>query len=162
MTFGDDHNYFRWLVEQGQVRPAVRAIIVSEPRGRFLVEKNHGARDKYLNFLGGGIELGESMEACIAREIIEESNAKIERMEYLFVVENFITFQGDVTHGLGHYFEVELDREDEQSDAVGIEFQWFTLDELKHIDLRPHVVRDVIIDGTYRSVRRLISRDEIV
>lgn len=149
------------MVESGQVRPGARAIIVNSARDHFLVEKNNGARDQYLNFIGGGVELGETLVACIEREILEETNAKVIRMEYLFVVENFITFKGEMTHGLGHYFEVEIDRKEVRSDIDGIEFIWFSVNELAQVDLRPHVVRDCIEDGSYRSVRHLISRDDV-
>jgi 8-oxo-dGTP pyrophosphatase MutT (NUDIX family) len=155
----DDHNYFRWMVENGQIRPGARAIIVNTVRDRFLVEKNHGKRDQYMNFIGGGVDLNETLESCIEREISEETNAEVTRMEYLFVVENFINFKGDIIHGLGHYFEVELDRPDVRSDVDGIEFPWFSVDELAQVDLRPHVIRDRIVDGTYRSVRHLLSRN---
>ena len=149
------------MVENGQIRAGARAIIVNSTANRFLVEKNHGARDQYLNFIGGGVEIGESLESCLEREIKEETNAKVIRTDYLFVVENFIIFKGDVTHGLGHYFEVELDREDVRSDTDGIEFLWFSSDDLADLDLRPHVVRDHIVKGTYRSVRHLISKDNV-
>jgi 8-oxo-dGTP pyrophosphatase MutT (NUDIX family) len=157
----DDHNYFRWMVENGQIRPGARAIIVNTVRDRFLVEKNHGTRDQYMNFTGGGVDLNETLESCIEREISEETNAEVTRMEYLFVVENFINFKGDIIHGLGHYFEVELDRPDVRSDVDGIEFPWFSADELAQVDLRPHVIRDRIVDGTYRSVRHLLSWDVV-
>lgn len=157
----DDHEYFHRMVEKGQVRVGARAIIVNSPGDRFLLEKNHGARDQYLNFIGGGLELGESLEACLEREIKEETNAQITRLQYLFVVENFITFKGEITHGLGHYFEVEVDREDVLSDVDGIEFPWFSTHDLAELDLRPHVVRDRLLDGTYKSVRHLISRDDV-
>jgi len=149
------------MVENGQIRTGCRAIIINSSADRFLVEKNNGARDQYLNFIGGGVELGEILESCLEREIKEETNAKVIRMDYLFVVENFITFKGDITHGLGHYFEVELDREDVRSDTDGIEFLWFSSDDLAEVDLRPHVVRDHIVKGTYRSVRHLISKDNV-
>ena len=82
-------------------------------------------------------------------------------MEYLFVVENFINFKGEIVHGLGHYFEVEIDREEFQSHLNGIELIWLPIKELAQADLRPHIVRDSIVNGSYRSVRHLISRDEI-
>ena len=157
----DDHVYFHWMVEKGQIRPGARAIIVNEAKDRFLVEKNHGARDGYLNFIGGGVELGETFEICLEREVQEETNAKVIRMDYLFVVENFITFKGQITHGLGHYFEVELDREDVRANSDGSDLLWFSADALADIDLRPHAVRDHIVKGTYRSVRHLVSRDTI-
>jgi len=154
----DDHIYFSWMVENAKVRLGARAIIVNPARTLFLIEKNHGAREHYLNFIGGGVELGETLAECLEREIQEETNAKAIRMEYLFVVENFVTFQGEITHGLGHYFEVELDREDVQSDTNGIEFIWLSTSKLAQMDLRPHVVRDCIANGSYRSIRHLISR----
>ena len=155
----DDHIYFRWMVENGQIRPSSRAIIVNSSADRFLVEMNHGARDQYLNLIGGGVELGETLKACLEREIKEETNARIIKMDYLLVVENFITFKGEITHGLEHYFQVELDREDVLSTSDEIEFLWFSPDALADVDLRPHVVRDHIAKGTYRSVRHLVSRD---
>lgn len=158
----DDHEYFQWMVENEQVRPGARAIVVSSSGDRFLLEKNHGARAQYLNFIGGGVELGESLEECLVREISEETNARATRLQYLFVVENFINFKGEITHGLGHYFEVELDRENVQSDVDGIEFLWFSIEDLGGLDLRPHVVRDHIVNGTHKSVRHLISRDDVV
>ncbi|HEU0296576.1 MAG TPA: NUDIX domain-containing protein [Anaerolineales bacterium] len=157
----DDHIYFRWLAENRQIRASARAIIIDKSTDRFLVENNHGAQDQYLNFIGGGVELGESLESCLEREIREETNAKVIRMDYLFVVENFITFKGDITHGLEHYFEVELDREEVKSDTDGIDFKWFSSDDLADVDLRPHVVRDHIVKRTYQSVRHLISNDNV-
>jgi hypothetical protein len=89
----------------------------------------------------------------------EEANASITRAEYLFVVENMIRFQVQLRHGLGHYFEVELDREDVQSRDPNLEHEWIPIHALQEIDLRPHVVRDRIMDGTCRDVRHLVSRD---
>ncbi len=71
----DDHIYFHWMVENGQIRTGCRAIIINSSTDRFLVEKNNGARDQYLNFIGGGVELGELLESCLEREIKEETNA---------------------------------------------------------------------------------------
>jgi len=156
-----DHFYFRQMVEDRQIRTGARAIIINSTADRFLVEKNLGTGDGYLNFIGGGVEIGETLEACLERELKEETNARAVRMDYLFVVENFITFKGEVIHGLGHYFEVELDREDVQPNDDGIELLWFSLNEMTNLDLRPHVVRDHIVDGVYRTVRHLISRDKI-
>lgn len=157
----DDHIFFRQLVENRQIRTGARAIIINSSADRFLVEKNHGARDGYLNFIGGGLELGETLKTCLDRELQEETNARAVRMEYLFVVENFITFKGEVTHGLGHYFEVVLDREDVRPINEGIELLWLSLNEITDIDLRPHVVRDNIVKGTYKSIRKLISRNDV-
>ena len=149
-----------WL-DDNQLRVGARMIIVNATRDHFLVEKNLDTRDQYMNFIGGGVELGETFEETILREISEETDAIITRMEYLFVVENFIHFKGETIHGLGHYFDVEIDRMEVKSLLEEIELIWLPINEVTQADLRPHVVRDAIANSTYRSARRLISRDVI-
>jgi 8-oxo-dGTP pyrophosphatase MutT (NUDIX family) len=51
-------------------------------------------------FNGGGVDLGETPEGAMRRELNEETNANISRIEYLFVLEYFIWYKGDLTHGL--------------------------------------------------------------
>jgi len=153
--------YLNQMLENAQIGLSARAIIVNSEHDHFLAEKNLGTRDQYLNFIGGRVELGETLEACIKREMQEETSAKVIRMEYLFVAENFITFKGETLHGLGHYFEVEIDTKEVQSRLDGIELIWLSINELSQADLRPHIVRDVVADGSFRSVRHLISRDNV-
>lgn len=136
-----------------------RAIITNPIEDRFLLEKNHCEPEKFFNFIGGGLELGETLEECLRREIQEETSAGISRMEYLFHVENFITFRGAIVHGIGFYFLVELEREDVVSANDDYELLWFTRDQLVGLDLRPSIVRDCIVDGSYQSIDQLISKD---
>lgn len=154
-----DHHYFQSMIDKSQVRIGVRAIITNSSKDKFLVEKNHCEPGKYLNFIGGGLELGETLDDCLSREIMEETFVGISRMEYLFYVENFITLKGETIHGIGFYYLVELEREDVVSPNEDFEFLWFTKDDLANLDLRPTIVRDCIVDDSYRSIDRLISRD---
>ncbi|MDX1437496.1 MAG: NUDIX domain-containing protein [Anaerolineales bacterium] len=155
----DDHEYFRNLVDSRQIRTSARAIIFSPDKELVLVEKNLGTEDQYHNFIGGGVELGETFEAAMRREITEETDANVIRIEYLFVLENFIDYKGDLTHSIEHYFELELDRQEVLPANNGIEFVWLPVDELAGVDLRPHAVRDLIVEGPFRSTRHLVSRD---
>lgn len=157
----DDQIFFEWLAETGQIRLGCRAIIPDPARDLFLVEKNSLAQGGYLNFIGGSMKFGETLDECLRREIQEETNAAVKRMEYLFLVENFIVYQGDLTHGVGHYFLVELDREDVQPRIAGYEFIWLPRSELARADLRPHVVRDSLAAGTFQDITRLVSRTTI-
>lgn len=136
----------------------MRAIIFNRTRDQILVEKSLGAVGQYVNFIGGEIDMGESFEACLKREMSEETNAQIVRMSYLFVVENFISFQGQIAHGLEHYIEVQLDREQIESQEPANDYVWIPVAQLREVDLRPIEVRNCIIDGTYRRIRHLISR----
>ena len=73
-----------------------------------------------------------------------------------------LVYKGEMAHGLGHYFEVEIDRQEVQTKLDRIELVWLSIPELAQADLRPHIVRDHIADGSYRSIRHLISRGNIV
>jgi len=121
------------------------------------VEKNVEIESPFFNFLGGGVEVGETMVECLGRELSEETNAGISEARYLFVVEHFIPYEGEVRHSLEHYFEVMLDRTDVIATNPGLLYEWIPNDQLRQIDLRPTIVRDCIIDGSYRQVNHLVS-----
>ena len=86
----------------------------------------------------------------------EETNVKIIRSQYLFVVENRFLWNGKPFHGVEHYLEVEIDRFDVESRESHLSQHWLPLDTLAEQDLRPHVVRDAIASGDYRNIRNLV------
>jgi len=157
----NDYHYFQSMAEKGLIRMGARAIITNSKEDKFLVEKNRCEPTKFFNFVGGGLDIGETLDECLKREILEETSAGISRMEYLFYVENFITYKTDIIHGIGFYYLLELERHDIKSANKDYEFLWYSQDELPDLDLRPYVVRDCIIDGSYQSINRLISRDNL-
>ncbi|HSM54517.1 MAG TPA: NUDIX domain-containing protein, partial [Candidatus Sulfomarinibacteraceae bacterium] len=137
---------------------SARAIIFDQARNRVLVERNGLAENAYFNFIGGAVEIEETLQECIARELEEETDAIITAARYLFVIENFISHKAQVRHSLEHYFEIELAGETVAPTTAGVEFRWIAIDELRKIDLRPAVVRDSIVDGTYARTRHMILR----
>jgi 8-oxo-dGTP pyrophosphatase MutT (NUDIX family) len=162
MVMAQARHYFQSMLQKGQIRIGARAIITNSSQDRFLVEKNLREPSKFLNFIGGGLKLGETLDECLIREIQEETLAEISSMEYLFYVENFIDYQGKVIHGIGFYYIVELDREEVISANDDFKLLWFSKDELSDLDLRPYVVRDCIQDGSYKSLQRLVNKNYLV
>jgi len=154
----DDREFFRQVLEKQQHRPSARAIIFDSTRRHILVEKNLDAREQYVNFPGGGIELGETLQECIAREMMEEIGATVRDFEFLFLVENFILFEGQLLGGIELYCEITLDTDKIEPQEDGYEFHWIKVADLKDLDLRPAFVRDQIFDGTYRDVRHLVTK----
>jgi len=61
---------------------------------------------------------------------------------------------------LEHYFEVLLDKADVAATIAGLLYKWFPIDELRLVDLRPGIIRDCIIDGSFRHVGHLLSTNE--
>ena len=153
----DYTDYFVWLDEGEFIRTSARAIIFNRAKNRILIERISGIHREFSNFLGGGLDVGETLQACIERELNEETNAKVKRAEYLFVVENFIPHKSKIRHSLEHYFEIDLDCDNVAPRNMGVEYTWILIDELETVDLRPIVVRNSIIDGTYRQVNQMIT-----
>lgn len=107
-------------------------------------------------FVGGEYEVGDTLLSRLQTEFEEETNCRIVRAEYLFVVENRFEYEGRLIHGLEHYFYVEINRHDVESREPHLSFHWVSLDTLAEHDVRPHVVRDVIVSGELRDVRHLV------
>lgn len=149
-------DYFVWLADGGWIRVSARAVILNRAEDHILIERNYGVQNEYANFIGGGVEVGETLLECIQRELAEETNARITQTKYLFVLENFFTHEYETRHSLEHYFEIELEREDITPKSEGVEFLWVPINQLGDVDLRPMVVRNRIMDGTFRHVDHLI------
>ena len=54
--------YLERLVENNRIHPSARSIILNSAGDQILVEKNSMVPDQYCNFVGGGLELGETLE----------------------------------------------------------------------------------------------------
>ncbi|MDX1613560.1 MAG: NUDIX domain-containing protein [Candidatus Promineifilaceae bacterium] len=107
----------------------------------------HGCRQRRLQFHGSAVEVGETVQEALSRELQEEIDAGMTAARYLFVVENFTPSGVEARHALKHYFEVDLDRERVAPTRDGVAFHWTAIDEVGGIDLRPFVVGDSISDG---------------
>jgi nucleoside triphosphatase len=71
--------------EQVYPEPTVGALIVNR-EGKILLAKSHKWFDKYT-LPGGHIEIGETMEQAVKREVMEEVGLEIEVVEFLTMQE---------------------------------------------------------------------------
>lgn len=65
----------------------------------------------YHRLIGGGVDLGESHEAAVVREVREELGASIRDLTYLDVVESIYTLDGRPGHEIVHVYTGRLDPE---------------------------------------------------
>jgi ADP-ribose pyrophosphatase YjhB (NUDIX family) len=138
------------------VRIRVAGIVISE--GQLLVQKPTDDPESCYAFIGGELEYGDTFESRIKKEFEEETSAQVTRAEYLFVVENRFRVNGKNIHSLEHYMSVEIDRYDIESLEPHLSQHWLPLNHLKDVDLRPHVVRNVISSGRIMETKHLMTQ----
>jgi len=148
--------FFAAVAGRNVVRPSVRAIVIVD--GQLLVQRPTDEPDACYAFVGGEYEVGDSFESRLRREFEEETSARLVSCAYRFVVENCFEHAGRLIHNLEHYFEVVLDRVAIESREPHLAQHWLPIDRLAEHDIRPHVVRDAIVAGTWRDARHLTTR----
>ncbi|MGV8883265.1 MAG: NUDIX domain-containing protein [Rhodoglobus sp.] len=89
--------------------------------------------------IGGGIEFGETAEAALRREFVEELGVSLGRVTLLDVAENIFEYEGEPGHEIAHIFGVES----VEIDAIPLDAELHVLDE-------GSPVRWVSIDGSDR------------
>lgn len=146
--------FFQKIAERESVRISVRSICLQN--GYLLVQQPSDNPDACYSFIGGELEFGELMESGLKREYREEIGLEAKISRYLFVVENRFLYNNKLIHSLEHYFQTEIDRTEIISRELDLIQRWLPIKHLKKYDIRPHVVRDVIFDGSWSTKRRLI------
>lgn len=136
-------------------RVRVAGIVVES--GRVLVQQPVDNPGSCFAFIGGEYEVGDTLEARLRMEFEEETNARIVATRYLFCVENAFVANERVVRQVEHYFKVQLDRHDVVSREPDISHHWLRVSSLATVDLRPLVVRDALINGSYLNCRHMIQ-----
>ncbi len=119
------------------------AIIVAVRKGnKLLLAHNKTFPEGMYSVLAGFLEFGESFEECVKREVFEETNIKVENIEYFgsqiwaFPNSLMIGFTADYLEG-----EIEVD---------GIEIEdakWFSPSELKGIYRKSPSISNSLIEN---------------
>ena len=136
----------------------VRSVVLS--KGRVLVQKPTDDPGACYAFIGGHLEVGDTLIGRLGQEFGEETNAQMVDCRYLFLVERRLSVNGKLMQSLDHFFAVTLDREDIESREAHLSQHWLPVSSLKRFDLCPWMVRDVIAEGRVQSVRHLVELSE--
>ena len=109
--------------------PSIRNIAVGLPvrAGHVLVLDGTDSvkGENFHRAIGGGIEFGESAEAALRREFLEELAVTLGSVQPLGVTENIFVYEGRPGHEIVHVFGVESD----ELDAIPLDAQLRVLDE---------------------------------
>ena len=123
----------------------VRATALILQNRKFLVTKDKG---KYYT-IGGAIQVNESTEEAVVREVREELGVKAEARQLAFVVENHFEQAGIHYHNIEFHYFVDL-LEDAplvmQEDTKQLPCRWIALDDLHTVDLKPAFLKSALPD----------------
>ena len=109
----------------------------------------------FLCLPGGYVELGETTEEAVKRELIEEIGKDIMVKKYLGVVENyFINKFSKKMHEISLYYlmdfvscDIEESNftliENDKGHNIKLDFKWINIDEVDNFDIRPNFLKDL-------------------
>ncbi len=136
VLFADIGKFANWLQKNGSFPLSTVGGLLKREDGKYLFLKTHKWQNLW-GIPGGKINLGESAEQALSREVLEETNQVV-------TSSSFVISQDCVNHPefykpahfvlLNYVMEIEAGREVVLNDEAE-EFQWLTLEEAKEIDL---------------------------
>ncbi len=117
-------------------------------KGNFLLNKrSEQCRDEHgcWDFGGGGLEVGESVEESLLKELQEEYCVKPISYEFLGYLDLFREQNGEKTHWVSLEFLVEIDREEVKNGEPHKfeELGWFRLSDLPKPQ---HSTQQILLD----------------
>ena len=129
-----------------------RAVIVKSDY--ILVAHEIGAANTFLP--GGHIEIGESVEVALRREIFEELGREAIIGKYLGAVECVWNDSNGSNFEINHLFTLDVPgispQENPRSREKHLEFYWVKLQELRHHNLLPEKIRNLLIENDIDSI----------
>ena len=133
------------------LNPAAAVVaLITDADGRLLVcRRGREPARGTLDLPGGFIDMHETAEEGLAREVREETGLTVTRAEYLFSLPNVYPYSGFDVHTLDLFFRVSTlpdDRPTAMDDAA--ELMYIALD-----DLRPE---DFGLDSIRRGIEKLL------
>ena len=125
---------------------ATVALIINE-KGELLVvrRKNEPAKGT-LDLPGGFVDMDETGEEGVAREVKEETGLDATKVSYLFSIPNLYLYSGFMVHTLDMFYRVkvkDLSHVKAMDDAEA--YYWIPLDKLNPIDFGLNSIRNGIV-----------------
>lgn len=129
-------------LEQRYPEPTVGALVFNQER-KLLLMRSHKWRDK-LVVPGGHVELGESMEEALRREVKEETGLEVYDIE-LLCIQEFI--YDDAFWAKRHFiffdYVCKTDCTEVTLDSEAYDFIWVVVEEALELPIEPYTERAI-------------------
>lgn len=132
------------LESKGKIYIGVYGICIQDSKV-LCIKKARGPYTGLFDLPGGGIEFREPLEACLERELWEETTTTVSSKKFLGVNEficDYVDTEGvaRTSHHVGMYYTVELDTENIKTDPDGedsLGAVWLPLETLDETLISP-------------------------
>lgn len=126
-------------------------VVINNGKVLFVTMDNND----FMCLPGGHVELGETTEEAVLREMREEVNIEFKIEKYLGIVENFfINKFSKKIHEVSFYYltspinEIEdkdfMLMENDKGHDVKLSFKWIDLKEFDNYNIRPAFLKDIL------------------
>ncbi|MDD3283996.1 MAG: NUDIX hydrolase [Patescibacteria group bacterium] len=138
-------------------RPGVYAIILNKKNEVLLTESKSGK----LWFPGGGIEIGETIEKALKREVEEETNIKnLKIKELVALFENFFYFkEGDEAwHSHMFFYKCKISSKEKIIRKFADEYEEIGINKLVWINIK-NIKKEKFIDineKVYKMIHKIL------
>lgn len=130
------------MAEQQFPEPCVGALIFNK-EGKIFLMKSHKYNNQYV-IPGGHVELGETMEDALKREIKEETGLKIYDLEFLghqeFIFDKVFWKK---KHFIFLDFACKTDSPKVVLNGEGQEYLWVTIKEALSLPVEPYTIKTI-------------------
>jgi len=113
-------------------------VLIQNPEGKFLIM--HGSKFTHWTIPGGHIEIGESIEEAVKREVKEETGLDVYDIEFVSIEEN--VFDKDFykdrkpIHAIFLDYCAKTDEKEVKPDGREFnEYKWVSLEEIELLDV---------------------------
>ncbi|MCA0972095.1 NUDIX hydrolase [Halobacillus litoralis] len=141
-------DYIKWIRSKVGHDPIILNFAggcVVNDQGEILLQKR--ADKGVWGFPGGALELGESVEEAVKREVQEETGLKVELTKLIGIYSKYFDEypNGDQAQTIAYFFELKvLGGELSAHDKETIELQFFRPDDMPELVNQQH--RDALLD----------------
>jgi 8-oxo-dGTP pyrophosphatase MutT (NUDIX family) len=115
----------------------IRVAVLIRNRGGYILEES---KNGYCFPVGGRVKAGETSKEAAKREVFEELGVTVESLKLRGIVESFFGRDGDRVQEICFVYTVSDAEDLELSNEFGV----YALDQIESLDLRPHVIKEII------------------